>query len=85
MTVLTAAHCFNWEYKYLNGMKLETVNGNKLVRSNYPGPFDIEIYAGALNTSSLRFGITPPAPAVKLSAISVKIVNLIIFISFYTY
>jgi hypothetical protein len=77
MTVVSAAHCFNWEFKHVNGFKLETVNVNKLVRSNYQGPFDVEIYAGASNTSSIRNGVTPPAPAIKLTVLSVKIVNTI--------
>ena len=77
MTVVSAAHCFNWEFKHVNGFKLETVNVNKLVRSNFQGPFDVEIYAGASNTSSIRNGVTPPAPAIKLTVLSVKIVNTI--------
>ena len=76
ITVVSAAHCFNYEFTYVTpSFRLLTVNGDKLVRSNFPGPMDIEIYAGALNTSSLHSGIAPPPPAIKLSAIYVQIVN----------
>ena len=78
LTVISAAHCFNYEFTYVSpNYRLLTVNGNKLIRSNYPGPIDIEIYAGAFNTSSLRDQITPPPPAIKLSAIYVQLVTII--------
>ncbi len=83
LTILTASHCLYISFKSLIGVSVKTVTLNNLIRSNYPTSLQIEAYIGAVNTSFIRTGQSPPYPAVKMIASSYKMVDF--FFDFLSY